>query len=90
LCAHLAAQLGTQVKLPQTHLFNAAELSCVERHLAQRIGPLAKHLVKITATRAAGFDSLVSLLATELDTEAERLEFAQTCRSSAAALQSQR
>jgi hypothetical protein len=84
LCAYLATQLGRQVAQPQTQtqILNAAELSCIERHLAQRIGPLAKHLVKTSASRASGFESLVSLLAAELDTEAERLEFAQHCRSS--------
>jgi TIR domain len=82
LCAYLATQLGRQVTLPPTQGLNATELSCIERHLAQRIGPLAKHLVKTTALRAAGFEALVTLLAAELDTEAERLEFAQSCRIS--------
>jgi hypothetical protein len=63
-----------------THIFDAAELQHIERQLAGYIGPLAKHLVKTTASRAAGVDDLVGRLATELDTESERREFTQRCR----------
>jgi hypothetical protein len=48
--------------------------------LAGYIGPLAKHLVKTAASRAAGVDDLIGRLATELDTESERREFTQRCR----------
>lgn len=62
------------------HPFDAAELQHIERQLAGYIGPLAKHLVKTAASRAAGVDDLVSRLAAELDSESERREFAQRCR----------
>jgi hypothetical protein len=62
------------------HAFEAAELQHIERQLAGYIGPLAKHLVRTAASRAAGVDDLVGRLATELDTESERREFTQRCR----------
>ncbi len=65
------------------HLFEAAELQRIERHLAGYIGPLAKHLVKTAALHAGSIDDLVAKLATELDTETERYEFTRQCRSGA-------
>jgi hypothetical protein len=62
-----------------SHSFDAAELQHIERQLAGYIGPLAKHLVKSAALRAAGVDDLLSRLATELDSESERYEFTQRC-----------
>jgi TIR domain len=62
-----------------SHSFDAAELQHIERQLAGYIGPLAKHLVKSAALRAAGVDDLLSRLAAELDTESERHEFTQRC-----------
>lgn len=91
--ARLCAYLKTQFAAPQpapvdrvatvSHLFDAAELQRIERHLAGYIGPLARHLVKTAALRAAGIDELVAKLATELDTETERYEFTRQCRSAA-------
>jgi hypothetical protein len=91
LCTYLKTQLTEEPArqaLPATstttrviiHAFDAAELLHIERQLAGYIGPLAKHLVKTTASRAAGVDDLVGRLATELDTESERREFTQRCR----------
>jgi hypothetical protein len=91
LCAHLKTQLAAEPVLPSspantgaagasTHAFDAAELQHIERQLAGYIGPLAKHLVKTAAMRAAGVDDLVGRLATELDTESERREFTHRCR----------
>ena len=64
-------------------LFDAAELQRIERHLAGHIGPIARHLVKTAALHAGSVDDLVARLATELDTETERYEFTQRCRSRA-------
>jgi TIR domain len=61
-------------------LFDAAELRQVERQLAGYIGPVARLLVKTAASQAAGMDDLVSRLASELDSESDRLGFTQTCR----------
>jgi hypothetical protein len=63
-----------------TPAFDSAQLLHIERQLAGYIGPLAKHLVKTAASRAAGVDDLVGRLARELDTESERREFTQRCR----------
>jgi hypothetical protein len=91
LCAYLKAQLSSEPALraaaPATnvpgaraHAFDAAELQHIERQLAGYIGPLARHLVKTAASRAVAVDDLVGRLATELDSESERREFAQRCR----------
>jgi hypothetical protein len=91
LCTYLKAQLtagtspqaflaATATAGASTHAFDAAELQHIERQLAGYIGPLARHLVKIAASRAAGVGDLVGRLATELDTESERREFTQRCR----------
>jgi hypothetical protein len=94
LCAYLKTNLAAEAAahlLPSIaavttgavsagrHVFDAAELQHIERQLAGYIGPLAKHLVKSAALRAAGVDDLLSRLATELDTESERHEFTQRC-----------
>jgi hypothetical protein len=92
LCAYLSSQLGTaptpRPAPPDTastgtrpQLIGAGELQHIERQLAGYIGPMAKFLVKATAPRAAGVEDLVVRLASELDTESERREFTQRCRS---------
>ena len=92
LCSYLKAQLGTQgASAPPpapsatagggAPTFNAAELKHIERLLAGYIGPLAAHLVRKAASAAGGLDDLVKRLAAELETEAERREFMQRCRS---------
>jgi hypothetical protein len=92
LCSYLKAQLGTKGASapPPTQTatagggaptFNTAELKHIERQLAGYIGPLAAHLVRKAASAAGGLDDLVKRLAAELETEAERREFTQRCRS---------
>ena len=61
--------------------FDDADLQRMERLLAGYIGPLAKHLVKSAAQRAAGVEDLIVHLANELDTDSERREFTQSCRA---------
>jgi hypothetical protein len=91
LCTYLKTQLAAEPVRPalptltaaagaSTHAFDSGELLHLERQLAGYIGPLAKHLVKTAASRAAGIDDLVGRLAMELDTESERREFTQRCR----------
>ncbi len=85
LCAYLQGQLQvpaapTMRAATVANLFDAAELQRIERHLAGYIGPLAKHLVKTAATRAAGIEDLVARLAMELETETDRYEFTRQCR----------
>jgi hypothetical protein len=91
LCAYLKTQLAAEPAaqpiatiIPAAagpHVFNAAELQRIERELARYIGPLAKHLVKTAALHAAAVDDLVAHLAKELDSDSERREFTQRCRS---------
>jgi hypothetical protein len=96
LCAYLQAQLAVQ-RAPsaaaaplagapaavtlRSPIFDPAELLKIERQLAGYLGPIAKHLVRQAAQRAAGLDELLSRLATELDTESERREFTRRCRT---------
>jgi hypothetical protein len=92
LCAYLKSQLAAGPALPASpaitsarsaapHIFDPVELQHIERQLAGYIGPVARHLVKTTALRAAAVEDLVSRLAAELDTDSERREFTQRCRS---------
>jgi len=81
LCTYLKTQSATVPTAGNTHSLDAAELQHIERQLAGYIGPLAKHLVKAAASRAAGVDDLVARLATELDSDLERREFTQRCRT---------
>jgi hypothetical protein len=91
LCAYLKGQLSGEPALAaaapaanvsgaRARAFDAAELQHIERQLAGYIGPLARHLVKTAASRAAAVDDLVARLAAELDSETERHEFTQQCR----------
>jgi hypothetical protein len=61
--------------------FDPALILHVERQLAEYIGPLAKHLVRSTASHATGLEDLLGRLAVELDTDSDRLKFMQRCRS---------
>jgi TIR domain len=82
LCAYLKTQLGLQTLAPvSAQLFDPADMRRIERQLAGYLGPVAKHLVKHAALRAAGMDDLLGRLAMELDTELERREFTRRCRT---------
>jgi TIR domain len=85
LCAYLKSQLGEQMApaavTVSSPIFDRAEMLHIERQLAGYIGPLAKHLVKQAALRAAGVEDLLSRLATEIDTESDRREFTRRCRA---------
>jgi hypothetical protein len=56
------------------------ELAHIEAQLASYIGPLARFLVKREAERASGTAELIARLSTELETESDRIQFAQRCR----------
>jgi len=61
-------------------LIDPAQLKRFESELAGYIGPLARHLVKRAAASAAGPESLIVMLATEIESEAERSRFINACR----------
>jgi TIR domain len=95
LCAYLKAQRGqaaadaatTQpapilASAPAAAALDPAEVLRIERLLAGYIGPIAKHLVKTAALRAATAEQLVSTVATELETETDRHEFTRRWRTS--------
>jgi TIR domain len=92
LCTYVKAQLGSAAPQrpvqtsapaagPNIHHFDDAQLRHIERCLAGYIGPLARHLVKSAAARAAGTEDLITHLAVELETESDRYEFSRRCRS---------
>jgi hypothetical protein len=91
LCAYVKAQLSSAPPQrpvqtsaaaagPSSHHFDTAQLRYIERCLAGYIGPLARHLVKSAAARAAGTEDLITHLAVELETESDRYEFLRRCR----------
>jgi hypothetical protein len=93
LCAYLKAQRGQAAPhmaitqpvpvlggAPHVLPLDQAEVLRIERLLAGYIGPIAKHLVKTAAWRAASVEELVSTVATELETETDRHEFTQRWR----------
>ena len=80
LCSYLQARGGSAAPPLHVASFQAAELRPIELHLAQYIGPLARHLVKQAASRATGIDDLINQLSAELDGETERRDFANRCR----------
>src|ERR1700720_1039788 len=81
LCAYLKAQRGQEVTdiartqpapiLSAAPPLDPAEGLRIERLLAGYIGPIAKLLVKTAAARAASAEQLVSIVATELETETD-------------------
>jgi hypothetical protein len=91
LCTYLKAQLGapSAASRPPAPILAAApsldpaEILRIERLLAGYIGPIAKHLVKTAASRAASIQDLVGRVATELETETDRHEFTQRWRTGA-------
>ena len=62
-------------------LLDPAELVKIERLLAGYIGPIARHLIKTAAGRAANAEELVRVVALELETETDRHEFTQRWRT---------
>jgi hypothetical protein len=93
LCAYLKAQRGQEVPdtartqpaptLSVAPPLDPAEVLRIERLLAGYIGPIAKHLVKTAAARAASAEQLVSIVAMELETETDRHEFTKRWRTGA-------
>ena len=90
LCTYLKKQSSGEPSQPSAHAdsippgadaahFDDADLQRIERLLAGYIGPLAKHLVRAAARRAAGVEDLVAHLASELDTESQRRAFTHNC-----------
>jgi hypothetical protein len=61
---------------------DAATLQRLETELATYIGPVARHLVGRAALRSPGVEALVSDLAAEIESEAERREFLAAARQS--------
>lgn len=57
-----------------------AQLRRFESELAAYIGPLARHLVKRAAASAAGAEALIVQLGAEIESEADRRCFVNTCR----------
>lgn len=64
---------------PKPRVWTSPELDHLEKNLAYYVGPVAKHLVKRAAARAASRDELLQLLASEVDAGAARQRFVELC-----------
>jgi hypothetical protein len=60
---------------------DASDLAQIERQLAGYLGPVARHLVRRAAARASGMEDMTLQLAAELDSEPDRRQFLDSCRS---------
>ena len=82
----VAEQPLTAAQVPEradTDGLNASQLGRVEAQLADYVGPVARHLVKRAAARAANLEAIVNLLAGELESEQDRRQFVGKCLQSA-------
>jgi hypothetical protein len=70
---------GANPRLVVPNTFTDAELAAVRRHLAQHVGPIAKHLVQRAAVKASDLAELARLLADEIGPAAERQKFLDVC-----------
>ena len=55
--------------------FTEATLSTIERHLAQHVGPIARHLVQSAVRRAGSLDELCGTLEQRIERPEERTQF---------------
>ena len=94
VCNHVAARLnaapehapaGASPAAPAAGvtatLFALPQLQLLERQLAYHIGPLAHHLVKRAAARAQDWEQLIARLASEIDSDAARQQFLNSCHN---------
>jgi TIR domain len=58
------------------------DMKAIELHLAAFIGPMARFLVRTTASRASSVEDFIAKLAVEVDAPADRRAFEQRCRQS--------
>jgi hypothetical protein len=59
---------------------DVTELESLERRLAYHVGPVARHLVRRAASKAADREELVVLLAAEVEAPPARRQFIEACR----------
>jgi hypothetical protein len=73
-------QLPRVAATAPTNSILSLEITELERRLAYHVGPLAKHLVRRAASKAADREALVVLLAAEVEGETSRQQFIDACR----------
>jgi hypothetical protein len=61
--------------------FSEAELRAIEGELAAQVGPVARYMVRRASARAADLAELVRLLGVEIDSEADRRAFLESCQA---------
>lgn len=71
--------LAATPSAPAAHGFGV-DMRALESALAGYIGPMAKYLTKVAASRASGLDDLIARLAAEIDAPTERRAFEQRCQ----------
>lgn len=59
---------------------DVSELESLERRLAYHVGPVARHLVRRAASKAADREELVGLLAAEVEAAPARQQFIEACK----------
>lgn len=72
--------VGTARPAP-VHSFPATDLQALEMQLAHHVGPVAKILVRRAVQKAADWTQLTHQLAAEVESEPERRQFIEACRS---------
>jgi hypothetical protein len=60
---------------------DVTEIEALERRLAYYVGPVARHLVKRAAAKAADREGLIQLLAAEVEPAPARKQFLDACRT---------
>jgi len=64
----------------QARALDPSALGVIERNLALSIGPIASVLVRNAASRATSLETLIALLAAEIDSPQDRSRFVEACR----------
>jgi hypothetical protein len=82
LCDYIERQLTTPASGGASALAGL-DMKAIELHLATFIGPMAKFLVKVAASRVNSVDDFIAKLAGEVEAPADRRAFEQRCRQSA-------
>jgi hypothetical protein len=60
---------------------DVTEIESLERRLAHYVGPVAKYLVKLAASKATSREELTQMLAAEVEAIPARKQFLEACRS---------
>jgi serine/threonine-protein kinase len=77
----LSARRSAQI--PSAAVLDEAQVSCIERQLAQHVGPIARYLVQSSLKNVTSIEDLCDDLAQRIDGPAERSQFLTSALQSA-------